>query len=136
MVRTAVTSGQTTSTGVSSDQSVDASTTRSSLSILIVANYLGGREGNPWLLDDLAGALADAGDRVDVLVHDAKNGRMRGLNNYSDERIQVFSVGPRRSQRGRLSKIANYAYTALALHTYGWRFLRKRHYDVCIYTSI
>ena len=62
--------------------------------ILIVAGAFGGENREPWLLDDLAIAFADAGDDVDVLAYDTRLGRSPGINPYPDKRIRVFGVGP------------------------------------------
>lgn len=104
--------------------------------VLIVASYFGAKDLEPWLLDDLAIAFADAGDAVDVIVHDAKHARERGRNDYTDSRIQVFSVGPTRERKGRFGKIINYLAAGWGLHTDGYQHVRRLPYDLCIYTSI
>jgi glycosyltransferase involved in cell wall biosynthesis len=104
--------------------------------VLLVASYFGGKDLDPWLLDDLAIAIANAGDEVDVLVHDAKHGRERGRNDYPDKRVRVFSVGPTRVRQGRFGKFRSYLACAWGLHTRGFRHVRRRRYDLCIYTSI
>jgi glycosyltransferase involved in cell wall biosynthesis len=106
------------------------------LTILIVASYLGGREGNPWLLDDLAVAFADAGHEVDVLVHDPNRSWLQGRTAYLDDRIRIFNVGPKHVRRGRIGKILNYAAAGWGLHTAGMNFARAKTYDLGIYTSI
>jgi len=104
--------------------------------VLIVTGDFAGENRNPWLLDDLAIALADAGDDVDVLVYDTKRGRTAGLNQYSDKRIRVFGVGPTKARSGRAGKLLNYLAAGRGLHTAGFQMVRRRRYDLCIYTSI
>jgi glycosyltransferase involved in cell wall biosynthesis len=104
--------------------------------ILIVTGNFAGENRNPWLLDDLAIALADAGDDVDVLAYDTKHGRTQGRNQYSDKRIRVFGVGSKKVRQGRLGKLASYLSAGWGLHTAGYRMVRRRRYDLCIYTSI
>ena len=104
--------------------------------ILIVTGDFGGGKRNPWLLDDLAIAFSDAGDEVDVLVHDAKHPRKHGWNAYPDRRIRLYSVGPTRIRPGRLGKIVNYLAAAWGLQVRGSRLARDAAYDLCVYTSI
>ena len=104
--------------------------------ILIVAGAFGGENREPWLLDDLAIAFADAGDDVDVLAYDTRLGRSPGINPYPDKRIRVFGVGPTTTRSGRLGKIVNYVAAGLGLHRQGFQLVRCRRYDLCVYTSI
>jgi len=104
--------------------------------ILIVTSHFAGENQNAWLLDDLAIALADAGDEVDVLVHDTKHGRPRGRNPYQDGRIRLFSVGPTKIRQGRVGKFMNHVVAGWGLHTLGFQLARRTRYDLCIYTSI
>ncbi len=104
--------------------------------VLIVTGDFGGVNRNPWLLDDLAVALADAGDDVDVLVYDTKVGRTAGLNPYSDKRIRVFGVGPTAVRKGSGGKLLSYLAAGWGLHRAGFEMVRRRRYDLCIYTSI
>src|SRR5258708_13678137 len=104
--------------------------------VLSVTGGFGGVNRNPWLLDDLAVALADAGDDVDVLVYDTKIGRTAGLNPYSDKRIRVFGVGPTAVRKGSGGKLLSYLAAGWGLHRAGFEMVRRRRYDLCIYTSI
>jgi glycosyltransferase involved in cell wall biosynthesis len=104
--------------------------------VLIVTGDFAGTNRNPWLLDDLAVALADAGDDVDVLVYDTNHARAPGRNEYSDKRIRLFSVGPTVIRSGRLGKFVNHVAAGWGLHTLGFRLVRRRRYDLIVYTSI
>lgn len=104
--------------------------------VLIVTSHITAEDQNPWLLDDLAVAFADAGDDVDVLVHDTKHARRRGPNAYPDKRIRLFSAGPTKIRQGRLGKVVNYLAAGWGLHTIGFRLARSAGYDLCVYTSI
>lgn len=104
--------------------------------VLIVTGAFAGANENPWLLDDLAIAFADAGDEIDVLVHDSKHARARGRNDYPDSRIRLFSVGPTKIRRRSLGKFVNYVAAGWGLHTLGFRHVRRRRYDLCVYASI
>src|SRR6267378_697862 len=97
--------------------------------VLIVAG-VAGNSHNPWLLDDLAIAFADAGDDVDVLVHDTKRARPRGPNTYPDKRIRLFSAGPTKIRRGRLGKLVDLVSAGWGLHTTGFRLARRTGYDL------
>lgn len=108
----------------------------SCLRILIITGDFGGEGRNPWLLDDLAVAFADAGDDVDVLAYDTKRGRAFGLNPYPDKRIRVFGAGPLKIRHGGTGNLLNYLAAGWRLHTHGFRMVRRRQYDLCIYTSI
>jgi glycosyltransferase involved in cell wall biosynthesis len=104
--------------------------------VLIVTGDFAGENRNPWLLDDLAIAFADAGDEIDVLVHDTKHARPRGRNEYPDKRIRLYSVGPTTIHPGTVGKFVNYVTAGWGLHTLGFRHVRRRRYDLCVYTSI
>ena len=106
------------------------------MKILLVTADFAARDANPWLLDDLAAALARAGHTVDVLVHNPKVARPRGINPEPAPGISVYSVGTIAGTATRGSKLRSYIATGVRLHTVGWRFARRSTYDLCIYTSI
>ncbi len=104
--------------------------------ILIVTGQFGGNDFDPWLLDDLATALANAGDDVDVLVSDTKHARPAGYSAYADRRIRLFSAGPKRIRNGTVGRITTHLAAGWRLHTVGFGLLRRRRYDLVISTTI
>lgn len=104
--------------------------------ILIVTGVFGGENLDPWLLDDLARALADMGDDVDVLVCDTKSARPAGYIPYSDKRIRLFSAGPTRIYHGAIGRIVTHLSAGWRLHTIGYRLVRRRRYDLVVSNSI
>ncbi|TFD30221.1 glycosyltransferase family 4 protein [Cryobacterium cryoconiti] len=104
--------------------------------VLIVTGHFSGEGLNPWLLDDLATAFSDAGDEVDVLVHDTKNPRAIGRNEYADSRIRLLSVGPSKIRAGSAGKLLNNVAAGWGLHNLGFRLVHDSVYDLCVYTSI
>lgn len=103
--------------------------------ILIVTANFAGPGVNSWLLDDLAESLMARGAAVDVLVDSPTAPRPRGAWT-SEKGVQVYSVGTEHRPRGGLGKAFSYIMTAARAHTFGWRWLRRRKYDLCISTSI
>ena len=108
----------------------------SELKVLVVTAQYAGDGANPWLLDDLCRELALVGHEVDVIVHDPKHGRPRGIISSGSPRVHAWSVGSTKDRVGRLQKIAGYLQAGLGLHSYGFRHIRDSSYDLCIYTSI
>ncbi|WP_159600686.1 glycosyltransferase family 4 protein [Agromyces humi] len=103
--------------------------------ILIVTSTFGGGVGNPWLLDDLAAALTERGHSVDVLVHDWKHRRPRGVRRDPNSGARVANV-VRPVRRGPLLALRSQLAAAAGLHGYGARLTASEHYDVGISTSI
>ena len=110
-------------------------TLEASLKVLIVTGNFRTVAENAWLLDDLATEFARSGHSVDVLVHSPTAPRERGLQLFEDG-VRVFSVGAERAPNGRLSKVASYLATGARMHTKGWRWVKKNHYDLCVFPSI
>ncbi|WP_460519941.1 glycosyltransferase family 4 protein [Humibacter antri] len=104
--------------------------------VLIVTGNFAGPRTNPWLLDDLTHEFAARGDRVDVILHDTKTARPRGISLVEDGRVRVMSVGPARLFGGPWGKALGFLNTIVGLHTRGIRHVRRHRYDLCIYTSI
>lgn len=101
--------------------------------LIVTANFRA--EGvNPWLLDDLSSELVRSGHRVDVLVHSPTAPRPRGQQEIGG--ATVLSVGAERAPRTSVGKLVSYLATAARVHTVGWRWLARNHYDLCIYPSI
>ena len=103
--------------------------------ILLVTTAFAGGGRAPWLLDDLAAEFARAGNRVDVVVADAKYPRPRGWYVTADEGVRVLSVGPESSSGGPLGKLLRYLRACIGLHGLGFR-VTGSDYDLAIYTSI
>jgi glycosyltransferase involved in cell wall biosynthesis len=103
--------------------------------ILLVTGNFAAPGVNPWLLDDLAEAFADAGHEVDVIVHSATAPRPRGVARRG-ERVRVLSVGATSAPRSTVAKLRSYIGTAARLHTTGARFAAGATYDLAVYTSI
>lgn len=103
--------------------------------VLLVAFSFALPGGDPWLIDDLATALARRGALVDVLVHDVSNVRPRGAQRSELEAVRVFSVGPMWQTRWPPMRILSYVITACRLHTYGIRSIGDARYDIGVYFS-
>jgi glycosyltransferase involved in cell wall biosynthesis len=103
--------------------------------ILLVATVYAPTGGNPWLLDDLAAALARAGHEVDVIVADPRTGRPRGAVPDQPPGVRAWSVGPRTRRGGPWGAAVAHASTALGLLTAA-RSIRSERYDLGIFTSV
>lgn len=103
--------------------------------VLFITGGFAGPGRQPWLMDDLADALATAGHTVDVIVGDAKNPRPRGEQRSGTSGLTVFSVGAARRLHGRLGKLVSHLSVGIGLHTIGYQWARQRQYDLCIFTS-
>lgn len=106
------------------------------MKILLVTGNFTAPGVNPWLLDDLAAALADAGHDVDVIVHSPTAPRPRGLSQGASPRIRILSVGATTQPSSAIAKLRFYLATAVRLHTTGARFAAASVYDLAIYPSI
>ena len=104
--------------------------------VLLVTDTFAGPNSQPWLLDDLARALAEAGHYVDVIIRDPKHGRTRGEKPGDHPHITTFSVGTVVERRTGLQKLFSYLNIGFGLHTKGFSWVKKRRYDLCITTSI
>lgn len=104
--------------------------------VLIVTGNFEGPRSSPWLLDDLANEFAAQGDTVDVIVHDTKSARPRGITTSRDDSIRVLSVGPARLRAGFAGKVVGFLSAIWGLHTRGIRHAHRYRYDLCVYTSI
>ena len=103
--------------------------------VLLVTGGFAGPGRQPWLLDDLADALVQAGHEVDVIVGDPMIPRPRGAHSTASPRMTVFSVGRTRPARWPLAKLAGYLGVGFRLHTQGFAWAKRHHYDLCLYTS-
>jgi glycosyltransferase involved in cell wall biosynthesis len=104
--------------------------------VLIVTGKYAGDRANPWLLDDLAAELAHAGHTVDVIVFDPTGARPKGRIPLETDGINAWSIGSTRMRVGGFQKLLGYLQTGLGLHFAGFRFVKGKTYDLCIYTSI
>lgn len=102
---------------------------------LFVTGGFAGPGRQPWLMDDLAEALVNAGHSVDVVVGDPKTPRPEGEQRAQDPRITLFSVGPQRKTTGVLGRLAGHLRVGFGLHTRGFSWVKNRTYDICVYTS-
>ena len=103
--------------------------------VLIMTGGFAGPSRQPWLMDDLAEALADVGHSVEVVVFDSKDPRPRGEQQSHGLGITVFSAGIARRPRGPLKRVRSHIAVAVGLHVCAFRWARQRHYDLCIFTS-
>lgn len=102
--------------------------------LIVTANFAAGA-ANPWLLDDLAAALVERGHEVDVLLHDWKHSRRRGVFTDPPTGARVLNVG-RHVDRGPLRGLRSQIAAAFGLHLTGARLTHGRHYDIGISTTI
>lgn len=102
---------------------------------LLVTGGFAGPGRQPWLMDDLAEALVNAGHSVDVIVGDPKTPRAAGEQRAENPRITLFSVGPRKKTSGALGRLIGHIRVGLGLHTRAYSWVRHRSYDVCVSTS-
>jgi glycosyltransferase involved in cell wall biosynthesis len=103
--------------------------------ILLIATVYSPPGGNPWLLDDLAAALARLGHQVDVIVADPRTGRPRGPVRDQPDGVRAWSVGPRRRRPGAIGGLLAHASTALGLLTAS-RWIGPEPYDLGIFTTV
>lgn len=103
--------------------------------VLFVVGGFSGPSRQPWLMDDLAAALVDAGHDVDVVVGDPKSARPRGEQQTDDPRLTIFSVGTTRQRRGAIARLLGHLDVGFGLHTTAYDWAKRRRYDLCLFTS-
>jgi glycosyltransferase involved in cell wall biosynthesis len=107
-----------------------------SLKVLIVTSDFSGPRKAPWLMDDLAEEFVRKGHSVSIMATDSKRPWPIGDNNEVMPGIRLFGSGPTRVRSGRLGKVLGYAATVWRLHTSGWQWAKRQHFDIVVYTSI
>jgi glycosyltransferase involved in cell wall biosynthesis len=104
--------------------------------VLIITGHFGGPNRLPWLLDDLAVKMVEAGHVVDVIVCDPTRGRPLRDQPVDLPYLNVYSVGAEKNCFGSVGKFISYMKTGFRLHLLGFNWIKKRNYDFCITTSI
>jgi glycosyltransferase involved in cell wall biosynthesis len=93
--------------------------------------------GQPWLMDDLAHAMADEGATVDVLVFESRTPRPRTGWVQLTPAIRYMSLGLEQPRRpGRLGAATTHTSNMATMHRAAWRAVKDERYDLGLYTSI
>lgn len=104
--------------------------------VLVLAGAFSTSNEDRWLLDDLVDEFVAKGAQVDVLAFDNTRVRPRGIEQRSDGRIRILSVGPERVPRSAAGKLLNRALAAGRMYTSAYGILKRQKYDIGVFTSV